>query len=96
MKSILIIIGYLLSLVSAVSAAPAVIKLLSPLDYQVVQRNSPFFGRVPVMGELAQAAAKGTSLEARFNEEGWQELVKIEEGERRFYSVTRRCLGEAA
>lgn len=69
--------------------ANQVIQLSSPLEYQVIQRNSPYFGRVIFKGKLSQAAGEGTWLEARHGDEDWREIGDVEMGQANFEAEYR-------
>lgn len=60
------------------------LKMTSPTDYQVVQRDSKESGRVKVEGELPKAAAEIGTVEARLGSRSWQEVGKVAAGGTQF------------
>lgn len=64
--------------VSTAAIEAAVLTLSSPLDYQVVQRETKEKGSLVIAGELAEADAKGVAIEARITIAGkagdWQKV----------------------
>ncbi len=67
-------------LVDFVLAQATGMTLTAPLEYQVTQRSSRTKGKLVITGTLTEAPGKGTTLEARQSEGGWQKLKPKFEG----------------
>ncbi|WP_394793443.1 sialate O-acetylesterase [Armatimonas sp.] len=67
-------------LVDFVLAQATGMTLTAPLEYQVTQRSSRTKGKLVITGTLTEAPGKGTTLEARLSEGGWQKLKPKFEG----------------
>ena len=62
----------------------AELELRSPLDYQVVQRQTKDLGTIRIAGRLSEDVPKNALLEVKLSEEGqdgvWQRIESVIEG----------------
>lgn len=58
--------------------------ITSPLSHQVIQRQTAIEGSLMIVGKLPHAARQQLSLEARLNENPWQEVAAIQPGQSEF------------
>src|ERR1035437_1153127 len=71
--------------------------LTSPLDYQVVQRQSADKGRIEIAGDLGIAAASTDSIEVRISDENvtgeWQRVVANMDGSKFHAAIEAKAGG---
>jgi len=79
-----------IELQAAVADAPAVLRLSSPLDYQVVQRATRAEGKIIVAGSLPSSSERLVTLEARLVRTGatadWTKLATVQPGVSEFHA----------